>query len=304
MSRNIKRFLEAIHQYQSISKAATALYVTQPYISQIIHKYEKQYGVPLLNRGKNKTDLTGAGLKLLHYLQSCAQREQQFAQEMASIAHYHTGTIKFGTNQPLGRYLLPDIFPDFHKAYPNIAVQLLELPTQRAAYLLNSNELDIFYGMQTNLNEIQFLPLKSNHYYWIIAKESDQHTRYKTEAIKSLTNFELLNNTPLINVTTHSKFQQNIDQFLLMNGLHSKVVATVPDIDIATNMVGHHIASTFTTYQAIQQNHLLLDPAVTIYQLPKTQLTLQAGISTRIKPTPPIQKLIALITQAIESKND
>ncbi|MCD2256912.1 LysR family transcriptional regulator [Lactobacillus sp. CC-MHH1034] len=299
MSRNIKRFLEAIHQYQSISKAATALYVTQPYISQTIHKYEKQYGVSLLDRGKNKTDLTVAGLKLLHYLQSCAQRENQFAQEMASIAHYHTGAIKFGTNQPLGRYLLPDIFPDFHKAYPNIAVQLLELPTQRAAYLLNSNELDIFYGMQTNLNEIQFLPLKSNHYYWIIAKGSDQHTRYKTKAIKSLTNFELLNNTPLINVTSHSKFQQNIDQFLLLQGLHPKIIATVPDLDIATKMVGNHVASTFTTYQAIQQNNLTLDPKISIYQLPKTLLSLQSGISTRMAPTPPIQKLTELITQVV-----
>lgn len=61
------RYLVAISKYNSISKAADVLYVTQPSISKAIKDLEKEFGITILDRTNKGVFFTESGTELLFY---------------------------------------------------------------------------------------------------------------------------------------------------------------------------------------------------------------------------------------------
>jgi len=54
-------YVYAVYLNQSFSKAAKALYISQPALSAAIKKVEVEVGTPLFDRGTNPISLTEAG---------------------------------------------------------------------------------------------------------------------------------------------------------------------------------------------------------------------------------------------------
>ena len=65
------QILSTINQSRTISQVANQLYLSQPYISQVISKSEKKYQVKLVNRSSLPIELTKAGKQLLVLGNSC-----------------------------------------------------------------------------------------------------------------------------------------------------------------------------------------------------------------------------------------
>ncbi len=295
MNKNLKDFLTSINKTHSISRAADELYVTQPYVSQTIHKYEIKFGTPLLQRNKDSTVLTYAGQRLLAYLIEQDKNYVHLEREMANIAKFKTGIIRLGTNHPLGRYFLPTILPQFHQIYPDLQVQFIETPTSKAAYLLDNDELDIFYGMGIEKRSITFQSLAASPVYLIISKQVDCYDPRLCGVITPLTNPQLLNNQEIIMTRSDSKFQQQVTHFITDQQLTLKTVAIVPDMDLATRIVSHQLGLTFTTREALIDNNLLAAKNVNIYKVPETMLAIEKGVSYKTEVTAPIQTMIELL---------
>lgn len=64
----IYKILTAVSTNNTISNVANGLYLSQPYVSQIISKTEKKYETKLVNRNEKPISLTAAGIKLLQDL--------------------------------------------------------------------------------------------------------------------------------------------------------------------------------------------------------------------------------------------
>ena len=67
--RYVKYFL-AVAEHQGFTKAAAALYVSQPALSQQVKLLEESLGVQLFDRSGRNTRLTDAGEVYLQYVQS------------------------------------------------------------------------------------------------------------------------------------------------------------------------------------------------------------------------------------------
>lgn len=55
------KYLVAIEQYGSLTKAAEELFVSQPYLSKVVREVEDEYHIIIFTRGKNGISLTGNG---------------------------------------------------------------------------------------------------------------------------------------------------------------------------------------------------------------------------------------------------
>lgn len=55
------RYAVEIANFGSISRAAQALYVSQPYLSKIIRELEEEYGITIFARSKNGITPTDSG---------------------------------------------------------------------------------------------------------------------------------------------------------------------------------------------------------------------------------------------------
>ncbi|RHW52669.1 hypothetical protein DS834_01935 [Lactobacillus bombicola] len=82
MNNRLLLFLETIETSNSISEAAQKLYLTQPYISRVIKKYEQKYNVILIDRNSYLIQITPAGHLLIKHLRKSLQLERQFEVEV------------------------------------------------------------------------------------------------------------------------------------------------------------------------------------------------------------------------------
>ena len=101
----------------SFSRAAEALFFTQPAISAQIKELENEYGTKLFDRIGRNIHLTPAGEALLPFTESLLRtyEDSRFAVEL--LKDTKEGNIKLGVSLLPGVGLVPAFLADFKKEY-------------------------------------------------------------------------------------------------------------------------------------------------------------------------------------------
>ncbi|KZL41400.1 hypothetical protein [Secundilactobacillus collinoides] len=76
-----------------------------------------------------------------------------------------------------------------------------------------------------------------------------------------------------------------------------QTLATFPDLELATLLVSNHVGLTFSIIDTVNNQNLLTNDSVNIYQMPKNLLQIDTGISFNNRDDPAVQKFIELIWQ-------
>ena len=128
--RVLKYFL-AVVQEENLSKAAEALFMTQPTLSRQIAALEEELGTTLFVRGK-KLALTEDGVifrrRAEEIVQMVEKTEREFSESAANIG----GTISIGTGGLYSFGSLTEIMNEFKAEYPNVQ---FEIYTNSADYV-------------------------------------------------------------------------------------------------------------------------------------------------------------------------
>ena len=136
------KYIKAIAQYHSFSKAAQILYVSQPALSRFVKKVEEEMGVSLFDRDTVPLRLTPAGERYLRYMEEFQQLEKKmFAEFSAHGASVQSLTI--ATLPLLGIYVLPKIIPDFAEQYPSVDQRIVECSSVDLLKRLDAGEADL-----------------------------------------------------------------------------------------------------------------------------------------------------------------
>ncbi len=78
MNTRILSYLTAIETYGSLSEASKRLYVSQPYLSKILHDMEDQYHITIFTRGKSGMQATENGRLFLDMARELIQEVERF----------------------------------------------------------------------------------------------------------------------------------------------------------------------------------------------------------------------------------
>ncbi len=113
----------------SFSKAAEALNITQPSLSQYIKKIEKEIGLSLFDRINGDVRLTDAGRVYLESGKQILDLEQQMNAKFQDIAKHKAGTLRIGTSPFRSASMMPTIAKYFHDIYPGMFLIIDELET-------------------------------------------------------------------------------------------------------------------------------------------------------------------------------
>lgn len=89
------------------SKAAKALYRTQPAVSQIVQRLESEIGQPLFDRSSRRGALTDAGQVLLEHAERLLNLQQQALAAVDDVRHLRRGQVVIAANELTCLYLLP-----------------------------------------------------------------------------------------------------------------------------------------------------------------------------------------------------
>jgi DNA-binding transcriptional LysR family regulator len=145
--QKLQIFCEVARQ-RSFTRAAEALYLTQPTVSQQVQALERQIGVRLFERLAKEVYLTEAG-KVLYSkavnLLSQAQETEQAVREAAGIS---AGSLDLGVGVTLATYVLPELLRRFKMSYnsPSNGAVKFDIAlgnTEALAQKLLKNEVDL-----------------------------------------------------------------------------------------------------------------------------------------------------------------
>jgi DNA-binding transcriptional LysR family regulator len=140
--RQIQYFVVVARQ-QSFSRAAEAVGVAQPALSQQMKRLEAELGVTLLDLSSRPVRLTEAGVAFQARAERMLAEAGLAREEMREFAGVGRGRLVVGALPALAGLWLPPVLGRFHATYPRIELGLREANTEELSRLLGAGELDL-----------------------------------------------------------------------------------------------------------------------------------------------------------------
>lgn len=143
----LKQF-QVIARTQNLSLAAKELYISQPALSIMIKKLEKELGTPLFKRTKNSLKLNLAGQIISNYANRIIKEEENMKEDILRLIH-KTNSINLAFCDPGPRwYLIPKLSlmdPELSinsNTFDNFDKALEQLKGQIYDFIITSQKVD------------------------------------------------------------------------------------------------------------------------------------------------------------------
>jgi DNA-binding transcriptional LysR family regulator len=137
----LETFLE-VARLSSFSRAAERRFRTQPAISAQIRALEDEVGARLLDRSGGKVAVTAAGKVFLQYAQETLEQRRVVLIALAEMHRVPRGEIVVAANEGTCLHILPEVFADFKRQYPNVAVGVKRLEHSKILEAIIENSCD------------------------------------------------------------------------------------------------------------------------------------------------------------------
>ncbi|MBP1990872.1 LysR family transcriptional regulator [Paenibacillus eucommiae] len=127
---------------RSFSKAAEALFITQPAVSHAIKQLEERLGGALFFRTSRGVKLTVEGEMLYRYLEQAFQLVSEAEQKLTEMHSLQSGVVRVGASDTLCRYYLLPYLESFHLHYPEVKLHVTNRTSQETVKLLKDGKID------------------------------------------------------------------------------------------------------------------------------------------------------------------
>ena len=144
--RQLRAFL-TVAQDESITRAAQRLHLTPSALSMLISTLEGELAVRLFERTTRRIVLSDAGLEMLPSIKKVFDNLDTAFDVLRQLSHRRSGRFAVATSPLLSATLLPALLSSFRIKYPDIRVELFDLPVEEIAQAVRSGQAD--FGVRT-----------------------------------------------------------------------------------------------------------------------------------------------------------
>ena len=137
----LETFLE-VAKLSSFSRAAERRFRTQPAISAQIRQLEEEVGAKLLDRSGGKVAITAAGKVFQKYAEDTLEQRRVVLIALAEMHRIPRGEIVVAANEGTCLHILPEVFADFKRQYPSVAVSVKRLEHNKILEAIIENSCD------------------------------------------------------------------------------------------------------------------------------------------------------------------
>ena len=108
----------------NLSRAAEALFVTQPALTSRLQVLERELGSELFVRTRRGMRLTAAGKAFLPFAVRSLETVAEGRRLVAEIAQGGAGELTIGAAPAVSTYVLPALLKEFHEAHPKVRLSV------------------------------------------------------------------------------------------------------------------------------------------------------------------------------------
>lgn len=119
-------YVKTIAETGNMTKAAAALFVSQPSLSQALQRIEKKLGAQLFQRGSAGLTLTYPGRLYYESALEILKTYSAMIQEIEEFCGGTTGELRLGIASQFGRYALAHVLPKFRQQFQQVNIRLSE----------------------------------------------------------------------------------------------------------------------------------------------------------------------------------
>lgn len=121
----------AVVDFNSFSKAAEKLFLTQPTITTHIQSLEQELGIVLFDRSNKRIMLTDSGNMLYKYATDIINLRDTALMYLSKNFEKVEGNLEITTSSIPGEYLIPYIIKDFINKYSNIKFKIIRKNSEK-----------------------------------------------------------------------------------------------------------------------------------------------------------------------------
>ena len=174
------RYVLLIYQLGSFTKAAEALYISQPCLSAAIKQIEAEIGMRLFDRSTAFVSPTPIGLEYIKAAQQIVALEDAFILKASEINSLLSGIVRIGGSNYVCSYILPRVIETFSRLYPHVTVELTEGRSSNLAAMLRKGELDITVdSFDSDPEGCVYIPLLSEKILLAVPQSSKSNQKIK-----------------------------------------------------------------------------------------------------------------------------
>lgn len=223
----------------SFSKAADALNITQPSLSQYIKKIEKEIGLPLFDRTNGEVRLTDAGHVYLESGKQILDLEQQMTAKFLDIANHKSGTLRIGTSPFRSASMMPVIAKHFQTIYPGMYLIIEEMETHELIDGCEHGDFDFCLTMLPVDERIfAYEPIVEEELVLAVPASYDPLTSVSLPDRKyPAIDANQLNGLSFIMITESQVMQKALNSLCLDHDLHINTAAVVKSLEAQIAMV-------------------------------------------------------------------
>jgi len=143
MAERRLQVFHAVAKHLSFTKAAEALFMTQPAVTFQIKQLEEHFNTRLFERGHGQIALTEAGRIVLDYAERILGLSSELEARMKDMTGQVAGLLLLGSSMTIAEYLLPQVLGEFSARFPGVTPRLLVGNSEQVQNQVAEHSLDV-----------------------------------------------------------------------------------------------------------------------------------------------------------------
>ena len=172
----VEGFLEVARR-GSVSRAAEALFITQPTLTARLHSLERELGTPLFLRTPHGMRLTDAGKAWVPYAERAVRALVDGRDALEQVMSASAGHLMVAAAPAVSTYLLPQILEKFVAAHPRVEVSVRTGHSEDVVELVLRDEVQIGLGRAIRHPDLELLPFHTEELVLVCAPDHPFTTR-------------------------------------------------------------------------------------------------------------------------------
>jgi DNA-binding transcriptional LysR family regulator len=257
------RYVLTLASEGSFSRAAEALNIKQPSLSQYIKNVEKEVGMSLFDRSGGDVRLTDAGRDYIDIGRKILDLEHQLEGKLSDLSSFRSGTISIGISAHRSVALMPPVVIAFKKLYPGITLRIIERYRADLLDAAEHGEFDLVITtlpVNTELFTTELVFVEEN----VVATRKEM----KSEVIETrkypVISASRLNSLPFVMLNDNHLMQKELNELIKAYNLNLKKEVECTSLETLLEMVKAGVGAAFVPAC------LTKDPSLHYYSIVET----------------------------------
>src|ERR1051326_1843997 len=167
---HIEGFLE-VARFGSVSRAAEALYVTQPTLTARLHALERELGERLFIRGRQGMRLTDAGRAFLPYAERAVRALRDGRRAIDEVGSAAAGQLLLAAAPAVSTYVLPAALERFVGDHPRVEVVVRTGHSEDVLQMVLRDEVQVGLGRALQHPEVELKAFHEEELVLVVAPD-------------------------------------------------------------------------------------------------------------------------------------